>query len=87
MWPGPPSLLKPNVSLCFLFGVPLMRAVQRQAPAVYPSGELVFEPPSGPKRLATSLALLRALPWRRFKKDSVLVIELDGAVSEKRQGR
>ena len=57
-----------------------------QAPAL-PSGEMVFEPPSGPKRLATSLALLRALPWRRFKKDSVLVIELDGAISEKRQGR
>ncbi|KAK9846465.1 hypothetical protein WJX81_004557 [Elliptochloris bilobata] len=58
-----------------------------KAAAAFPSGELVYEPPSGPKRLATSLALLRALPWRRLKKDSVLVIELDGAISEKRQGR
>jgi protease-4 len=48
---------------------------------------MVYKPPNGPQRLATSLALLRGLPWRRFKKGSVLVIELDGAISEKRQGR
>lgn len=58
----------------------------QESPA-FPSGNMVYSPPSGPKRLATSLALLRALPWRRFKKDSVLVLELDGAISEKRQGR
>jgi len=58
-----------------------------QAPPAFPSGDMVYKPPNGPQRLATSLALLRGLPWRRFKKGSVLVIELDGAISEKRQGR
>ena len=41
-----------------------------------PSGELVYTAPSGMQRFATSLRLIRALPWRRFKKGSVLVIEV-----------
>lgn len=41
-----------------------------------PSGELVFTAPSGLQKFATSLRLIRALPWRRFKKGSVLVIEV-----------
>ena len=41
-----------------------------------PSGELVYTAPSGMQTFATSLRLIRALPWRRFKKGSVLVIEV-----------
>lgn len=35
----------------------------------------------------TSLRLARALPWRRFKKGSTLVIELGGAINELKGGR
>ncbi|BDA50409.1 Protease 4 [Coccomyxa sp. Obi] len=52
-----------------------------------PSGALAFTPPTGLQKFMTSLRLIRALPWRRFKKGSVLVIELGGAITEKRQGR
>ncbi|KAK9917362.1 hypothetical protein WJX75_003547 [Coccomyxa subellipsoidea] len=52
-----------------------------------PTGELVFTPPTGFQKLLTSARLARALPWRRFKKGSVLVIELGGGITEKRQGR
>ncbi len=41
-----------------------------------PNGELVYKAPSGMQKFATSLRLIRALPWRRFKKGSVLVIEV-----------
>ena len=41
-----------------------------------PSGDLVYKAPSGMQKFATSLRLIRALPWRRFKKGSVLVIEV-----------
>jgi hypothetical protein len=41
-----------------------------------PSGELVFRPRTPLQRFGTSLKLARALPWRRFKKGSVLVIEV-----------
>lgn len=41
-----------------------------------PTGELVFTPPTGFQKLLTSARLARALPWRRFKKGSVLVIEV-----------
>jgi len=34
-----------------------------------------------------SLRLLRALPWRRFQKGSILVIELGGEISEKKAWR
>ncbi|KAK9824686.1 hypothetical protein WJX72_012391 [[Myrmecia] bisecta] len=52
-----------------------------------PSGDLVYEAPSALDRFWTSLKLLRALPWRRFKKGSVLVLELSGSITEQRQGR
>ena len=39
---------------------------------------LVYTAPSGMQKFATSLRLIRALPWRRFKKGSVLVIEVTG---------
>ena len=44
------------------------------------AGDLKWDPPSGGRRFLTSLALLRALPWRKFKKGSVLVIEVGTAL-------
>ena len=41
-----------------------------------PSGKLTYAAPTGMQKFATSLRLIRALPWRRFKKGSVLVIEV-----------
>lgn len=35
---------------------------------------------AGARKFLTSLALLRALPWRKFKNGSTLVIELGGEV-------
>ena len=35
---------------------------------------------AGGRKFLTSLSLLRALPWRKFKKGSTLVIELGGEV-------
>lgn len=35
---------------------------------------------AGARKFLTSLSLLRALPWRKFKKGSTLVIELGGEV-------
>ena len=40
-----------------------------------PSGELVFKQRTALQKFGTSLKLMRALPWRRFKKGSVLTIE------------
>lgn len=41
-----------------------------------PTGALVYKAPSGGRKLLTSLALMRAFPWRKFKKGSMLVIEV-----------
>ena len=41
-----------------------------------PSGKLTYAAPTGMQKFATSLRLIRALPWRRFKKGSVLVLEV-----------
>ena len=41
-----------------------------------PSGKLTYTAPTGMQKFATSLRLIRALPWRRFKKGSVLVLEV-----------
>ncbi len=41
-----------------------------------PSGEPVYNAPTGIRRCFTSLALTRVLPWRRFSKGSTLVIEV-----------
>ena len=37
---------------------------------------LKFKEPSGMQKFVTSLKLLRARPWRRFKKGSVLVFKV-----------
>ena len=41
---------------------------------------------SNAARQWTRFKLLRALPWRRFKKGSVLRIDLGGAIPEAKQG-
>ena len=41
-----------------------------------PSGKLTYTAPTGMQKFGTSLRLIRALPWRRFKKGSVLVLEV-----------
>ena len=52
-----------------------MQATEAAADDLLPSGELVFKPRTALQRFGTSLKLLRALPWRRFKKGSVLTLE------------
>lgn len=57
-----------------------MHVTSAQAPEAaaeepLPSGELVFKPRTALQRFGTSLKLIRALPWRRFKKGSVLTLE------------
>ena len=39
-------------------------------------GELTFRAPTSSQQFWTSCRLFFALPWRRFKKDSVLAIEV-----------
>lgn len=41
-----------------------------------PIGEPVYKAPTGGEKFMNSLRLLRALPWRRFQKGSILVIEV-----------
>ena len=48
----------------------------KKPPPPLPSGELVFEPRNAGQRAATSFRLLFALPWRRFKKGSVLQLDV-----------
>lgn len=52
-----------------------------------PSGDMVYEAPGGFRKFLTSLALTRALPWRKFKKGSMLVIEIGGDIGEQQSGR
>lgn len=52
-----------------------------------PEGLLSYTEPTGSDRFWTSLKLCFALPWRRFKKDSVLVFKLEGEVSDQSRGR
>lgn len=52
-----------------------------------PERELEYVEPSGGDKLWTSLRLISALPWRRFKKGSALVLKLGGAIAEQPQGR
>jgi hypothetical protein len=49
---------------------------QAQAEAV---PELVYKEPSASDKLWTNFKLAFALPWRRFKQDSVLVMKVSGA--------
>lgn len=53
----------------------------------FPEGLLMYSKPSGGDRFWTWLKLMFALPWRRFKKDSVLVFKLDGQISDQSRGR
>lgn len=50
-------------------------------------GNLVFKEPSGMDKFWTSFKLCFALPWRRFKKDSVLVFKLEGDIADQSRGR
>ena len=43
---------------------------------VLPSGDLVYKAPSMSRRMLTSVRLFLSRPWRKFKKGSVLVIEV-----------
>eukprot|EP00195_Chlamydomonas_chlamydogama_P015757 CAMPEP_0202909918 /NCGR_PEP_ID=MMETSP1392-20130828/50619_1 /ASSEMBLY_ACC=CAM_ASM_000868 /TAXON_ID=225041 /ORGANISM="Chlamydomonas chlamydogama, Strain SAG 11-48b" /LENGTH=725 /DNA_ID=CAMNT_0049599831 /DNA_START=187 /DNA_END=2361 /DNA_ORIENTATION=- len=52
-----------------------------------PEGVLTYKEPSGGQKFWTSFKLAFALPWRRFKKDSVLVFKLEGEVSDQGRGR
>ncbi len=62
-------------------------AAATEAPKPLPDGKLVYTPPSGMDKFWTSLKLSFALPWRRFKKGSVLVMKLEGDVSDQARGR
>lgn len=74
------ALLKPQILVLFnkasLKGKSVWLQTSDNGAVGLPSGELVYTAPSGMQRFATSLRLIRALPWRRFKKGSVLVIEV-----------
>ena len=52
-----------------------------------PALELLYEEPSGGQKAWTNVKLAFALPWRRFKKDSVLVLKLSGDIAEQPQVR
>ncbi|KAG1677042.1 hypothetical protein FOA52_001212 [Chlamydomonas sp. UWO 241] len=52
-----------------------------------PTGALVYTEPTGMDMFLTSCRLAFALPWRRFKKGSVLVMKLEGDISDQMRGR
>jgi len=55
--------------------------------AINPSDlELTWSEPSGGDKFWTSFKLAFALPWRRFKKGSVLAIKLEGEISDQSKG-
>ncbi|KAL4448020.1 hypothetical protein ABPG75_005239 [Micractinium tetrahymenae] len=62
-------------------------AEQKAADWELPEDELAFEEPSGGKKAWTSVKLAFALPWRRFKSESVLTLKLSGQIAEQPQGR
>ena len=43
-----------------------------------PEGLLLYQEPSGGEKFWTSFKLAFALPWRRFKSESVLVFKVGG---------
>lgn len=47
----------------------------------------VFAPLSSSEAVWTNIKLAFALPWRRFKRDSVLTFKLEGEISDQLQGR
>ncbi|DBA80897.1 hypothetical protein WJX77_008755 [Trebouxia sp. C0004] len=52
-----------------------------------PMGSLTYTPPKTMRKFLTSLKLFLSPFWRKFKKGSVLVIEVDGDIPEQRGGR
>ena len=64
-----------------------IQPVQEKEKAPLPEGLLSYEEPSGSDRFWTGCKLAFALPWRRFKNDSVLVFKLDGEISDQSRGR
>lgn len=52
-----------------------------------PMGNLTYTAPTAARKFFTSLKLFLAPPWRKFKKGSVLVIELNGDIPEQKGGR
>ncbi|KAL4444953.1 hypothetical protein ABPG77_004003 [Micractinium sp. CCAP 211/92] len=52
-----------------------------------PEVELAYREPSGGQKAWTSVKLAFALPWRRFKSESVLTLKLSGEIAEQPQGR
>jgi protease-4 len=65
-------------------------AGQPSAPAdqePLPELELEYSEPSGGQKAWTGFKLAFALPWRRVKSGSALVLKLSGQVAEQPQGR
>ena len=52
-----------------------------------PEGLLEFKALEGMDLFWTRCKLAFALPWRRFKKDSVLVFKLEGEITDQGRGR
>lgn len=52
-----------------------------------PLGKPTFEEKTAGAKGAIKFRLAFALPWSRFKSDSVLVLEVSGAIGEKKAGR
>ena len=52
-----------------------------------PLGKPTFSEKTAGAKGAIKFRLAFALPWRRFKSDSVLVLEVSGGIGEKRTGR
>ncbi len=48
----------------------------KEASPPLPSGDLAFEARNAGQRAATSFRLIFALPWRRFRKGSVLQLDV-----------
>jgi protease-4 len=53
----------------------------------YPPPAPAYVKPTPGAAAATKFRLAFALPWRRFKRDSVLVVPLAGSIGDKRGGR
>lgn len=56
-------------------------------PPQYPPPAPAYVKPTPGAAAATKFRLAFALPWRRFKRDSVLVVPLAGSIGDKRGGR
>ena len=52
-----------------------------------PLGKPTFDDKTAGAKGAIKFRLAFALPWRRFKSDSVLVLDVAGGIGEKRAGR